>query len=91
VDIFGKECPIPLSEVQELSHIILMETLSGVVEDDIEAFGDSINQIQDVGFKRREIVLQTLEIVRIIELMQENKCGARISSFGHAVYGDHRQ
>jgi len=27
VDIFGKECPIPLSEVQELSHIILMDTL----------------------------------------------------------------
>ncbi len=87
VDIFGKECPIPLSEVQELSHIILMETLPGVVEGDIEAFGDSINRIQDVGFKRREIALQTPEIVQIIELMQENTCGAGMSSFGPAVYG----
>ncbi len=87
VDIFGKECPIPLSEVQELSHIILMETLSGVVEGDIEAFGDSINRIQDVGFKRREIALQTPEIARIIELMQESTCGAGMSSFGPVVYG----
>ena len=85
MDIFRKECLIPLSEVQELSHIILMETLSGVVEGDIEAFGDSINQIQDAGFKRREIMLQTPEIVRIIELMQENTCGAGLSSFGPEV------
>ncbi len=87
VDIFGKECPIPLSEVQELSHIILMETLPGVVEGDIEAFGDSINRIQGVGFKRREIALQTPEIARIIELMQESTCGAGMSSFGPVVYG----
>jgi len=87
VDIFGKECPIPLSEVRKLSHIILMETLPSVVEGDIEAFGDSINRIQDVGFKRREIALQSPEIVQIIELMRDNTCGAGMSSFGPAVYG----
>jgi beta-ribofuranosylaminobenzene 5'-phosphate synthase len=87
VDIFETECPIPLSEVRELSHIILMETLPGVVEGDIGAFGDSINRIQGVGFKRREIALQTPEITRIIELMQESTCGAGMSSFGPVVYG----
>ncbi|PXF62168.1 MAG: beta-ribofuranosylaminobenzene 5'-phosphate synthase [Candidatus Methanogaster sp.] len=87
VDIFGKECPIPLSEVRKLSHIILMETLPSVVEGDIEAFGDSINRIQDVGFKRREIALQEPEIVQIIKRMQESTCGAGMSSFGPAVYG----
>jgi len=87
VDIFGKECPIPIREVQELSHIILMETLPGVVEGGIEAFGDSINRIQAVGFKKREIALQTPEIARIIELMQEKTCGAGMSSFGPVVYG----
>ena len=87
VDIFGQECPIPLSEVQELSHIILLETLPAVVEKDIESFGDSINRIQKTGFKRREISLQRPEIPRIIELMQENTCGAGMSSFGPVVYG----
>ena len=87
VDIFKQECPIPLSEVQELSHIILMETLPAVVEEDIESFGDSINRIQKTGFKRREISLQRPEIPRMIELMQENTCGAGMSSFGPVVYG----
>ena len=86
VDIFKQECPIPLSEVQELSHIILMETLPAVVEEDIESFGDSINRIQKTGFKRREISLQRPEIQRMIELMQENTCGAGMSSFGPVVY-----
>ncbi len=87
VDIFKQECPIPLSEVQELSHIILMETLPAVVEEDIEALGDSINRIQKTGFKRREISLQRPEIQQMIELMQENTCGAGMSSFGPVVYG----
>ncbi len=87
VDIFKQECPIPLSEVQELSHIILMETLPAVVEEDIESFGDSINRIQKTGFKRREISLQRPEIQQMIELMQENTCGAGMSSFGPVVYG----
>ncbi|MEA3282736.1 MAG: beta-ribofuranosylaminobenzene 5'-phosphate synthase family protein [Euryarchaeota archaeon] len=87
VDIFEEECPIPLSEVRELSHIILMGTLPGVVESDIEAFGDSINRIQGVGFKRREIALQTPEIVQILELIRESTYGAGMSSFGPVVYG----
>jgi beta-ribofuranosylaminobenzene 5'-phosphate synthase len=87
VDIFKQECPIPLSEVQELSHIILMETLPAVVEEDIESFGDSINRIQKTGFKRREIALQRPEIRQMIELMQEYTCGAGMSSFGPVVYG----
>ena len=87
VDIFKQECPIPISEVQELSHIILMETLPAVVEEDIESFGDSINRIQKTGFKRREIALQRPEIRQMIELMQENTCGAGMSSFGPVVYG----
>ena len=87
VNIFEKECPIPVREVQELSHILLMETLPGVVEGDIEAFGDSINRVQNVGFKRREIMLQRPEILKIIEIMQESTHGAGMSSFGPVVYG----
>ncbi len=64
-----------------------METLPAVVEEDIESFGDSINRIQKTGFKRREIALQRPEIRQMIELMQENTCGAGMSSFGPVVYG----
>jgi len=88
VDIFKKECPIPLQEVQALSHIILMEMLPSLVEEDIQAFGDAINRIQDVGFKRREVALAGEEVRRIMEIMRANgACGAGLSSFGPAVYG----
>ncbi|MHC1574615.1 MAG: beta-ribofuranosylaminobenzene 5'-phosphate synthase [Candidatus Methanogasteraceae archaeon] len=87
VDIFGKECPIPLHEVRELSHVILMGMIPAVVEADIDAFGDSINRMQNVGFKRREIALQRPEILKLIELMQDATCGGGMSSFGPAVYG----
>jgi len=87
VNIFERECPIPLCEVQELSHVILMEMLPSVVEADVVAFGDSVNRIQNVGFKKREIMLQTPAVARIIELLQERTCGAGMSSFGPVVYG----
>ncbi len=87
VDIFEKECPIPLHEVRELSHVILMGMIPAVVEADIDAFGDSINRMQNVGFKRREIALQRPEILELIELMQDATCGGGMSSFGPVVYG----
>lgn len=88
VDIFQKECPIPLQEVQALSHIILMEMLPSLVEEDIEAFGDAINRIQEVGFKKREVALAGGEVKRIVEIMRTNGAwGAGLSSFGPTVYG----
>jgi len=47
VDIFEKICPIPLGEVQALSHIILMKMLPAVVESDFEAFSNAVNRIQE--------------------------------------------
>jgi len=87
VNIFERECPIPLCEVQKLSHVILMEMLPSVVEADVVAFGDSVNRIQNVGFKKREIMLQTPEVAKIIELVKERTYGAGMSSFGPVVYG----
>jgi beta-ribofuranosylaminobenzene 5'-phosphate synthase len=86
VDIFKKECPIPLREIRALSHIILMEMLPSVIEEDIESFGASINKIQNVGFKRREVKLQPF-CVRLMEFMNESGAyGAGMSSFGPTVY-----
>lgn len=87
VDIFKQECPIPLHEVQELSHIILMQLLPALVEEDIVAFGDAVNRIQDVGFKKREVALQHPIVREVMELFcNEGGYGAGMSSFGPAVY-----
>ncbi len=87
VDIFKQYCPLPLEEVQAVSHIILMEMLPSVVEGDMHAFGDAVNRIQDVGFKQREVGLQSEEVRRCMEIMREQgACGAGMSSFGPTVY-----
>ena len=50
VDIFKKYCPIPLAEVQEICHVILMQMLPALVEEDLESFGRAINHFQTCRF-----------------------------------------
>jgi beta-ribofuranosylaminobenzene 5'-phosphate synthase len=85
-DIFAKECPIPLREVEELSHIILMQMLPSILEGDLETFGRAVYRIQEVGFKRRELDLQK-GARELIGLMRDAGApGAGMSSFGPTVY-----
>ncbi len=87
VNIFQKYCPIPLNEVQRLSHILLMKMMPAVVEGDLESFGSSVNQIQETGFKKIELELQDPVIDEIIENMRsEGAAGVGMSSFGPTVY-----
>ncbi|MBE0524017.1 MAG: beta-ribofuranosylaminobenzene 5'-phosphate synthase [Methanosarcinales archaeon] len=87
VDIFREYCPIPLHEVQAVSHIILMEMLPSVVEADMASFGDALNRIQDVGFKQREVALQPREVRQCMNVMKEaGAYGAGMSSFGPTVF-----
>jgi beta-RFAP synthase len=88
IDLFKKFCPIPLAEVQEICHVILMQMLPALVEEDLESFGKAINHIQTVGFKRREVELQSQSVLDIKDYMRDNGAsGSGISSFGPVVYG----
>jgi beta-ribofuranosylaminobenzene 5'-phosphate synthase len=87
VDIFKEYCPIPLHEVRTISHIILMEMLPAIIEEDPVCFGDAINRIQKVGFKRHEIALQKKQVKECMDIMRENGAyGAGMSSFGPTVF-----
>ncbi len=86
VNIFQKECPIPLQEVEKLSHIILMQLLPALVEEDIVTFGESINKIQEIGFKKKEVELQPVSAKLMQALREEGAYGAGMSSFGPTVY-----
>lgn len=85
VDIFEEECPIPVSEVRELSHIILMQLLPSIVQEDFGLFRRSINSIQNIGFKRRELHRQP-DSHSLVEELQDRGYAAGMSSFGPAVY-----
>lgn len=88
VDIFKKVCPIPLAEVQEISHVILMQMLPALIEEDIDSFGRAVNHFQTAGFKKREVELQPQPVLDIMKYMQDNGAsGSGVSSFGPVVYG----
>ncbi len=87
VNIFQEYCPISLQEVQRLSHILLMKMLPAVVEVDLVSFGESVNEIQNVGFKRIELELQHQIVHDLIrEMRSAGAAGAGMSSFGPTVY-----
>lgn len=86
VQIFKKYCPLPIDEVRRLSHLILMKLLPALVEEDIEAFGEGINSLQGLGFKRIELRLQHPMVRRLLYRAQDCSYGAGMSSFGPVIY-----
>ncbi len=82
VDLFQKNCPIPIEEVRELCHLILMKLLPGVVEGDLDEFAYAIRRIQEIGFKRVEVEQYGDLIKGCFDL---HEC-VGMSSTGPAVY-----
>lgn len=88
VDMFQQYCPVPLADVRELSHLILMNMMPAILEKNIQAFGYAVNHIQKLGFKKCEVDLQLQVVKDVITRMQDSgAAGAGMSSFGPAVYG----
>ncbi len=85
-NIFQEKCPIPLREVEKLSHVILMQLLPALVEEDMATFGLGINSIQEIGFKKREVGLQPVSAKLMQALRDGGAYGAGMSSFGPTVY-----
>lgn len=88
VDLFKRFCPVPLAEVREISHVILMQMLPAIMEEDIHSFGKAVNHIQTLGFKKREFGLQTETVRNTVQYLKDNGAsGAGISSFGPVIFG----
>jgi beta-ribofuranosylaminobenzene 5'-phosphate synthase len=86
-DIFRTACPVPLEEVQEICHQILLRMLPGLVEHDLDGFGSAVNRIQELGFKKVEIARQAPLVPRLLSALRDaGAAAAGMSSFGPAVY-----
>jgi beta-ribofuranosylaminobenzene 5'-phosphate synthase len=87
MDIFRGACPVPLGEVRETCHEVLMRMLPGVVDGDLGLFAAAVNRIQNLGFKKVEHSLQPPEIRLLMEEMRDAGAPcAGMSSFGPTVY-----
>lgn len=87
VDIFKEYCPVPVNEVERMSHLVLMNLIPFLLEKDIESFGKAVDLIQDTGFKKIEVNLQHERIKDLMEKMREfGAYGVGMSSFGPTIY-----
>lgn len=86
--IFQRKCPIPQSEVEKVSRIILLKLMPALTEANISEVGEALNLLQNVGFKKFEVELAGSLSKRLMAFMLEHGAyGAGLSSFGPAVYG----
>ena len=61
--------------------------MPAVLEKDLDNFGDSINRIQNIGFKKVENQLQNPIIGEIMQLLRDAGApGVGMSSFGPTIY-----
>ncbi len=88
VTIFQSHAPIPKEEVNEVSHQILMKVIPGIINEDLECFGEGLKRIQDIGFKKIEISLQHEIVKNVLSLFEEHGVKAfGMSSFGPSIVG----
>ena len=86
VSIFQSYAPIPKTEVNEVSHQILMKIIPGILKNDLVCFGEGLKRIQSIGFKKIEIDLQHEKVKEILQFF--NQYGVKaygMSSFGPSV------
>jgi beta-ribofuranosylaminobenzene 5'-phosphate synthase len=87
IQIFKRHCPIEREEVEKVCRILLVQTLPAVLEQDITTFAESVTMLQQVGFKRIEVMLQHDIIKRdLFRFFDAHALGYGMSSFGPVTY-----
>lgn len=86
VSLFEKHCPVPIEDVRKISHLILMKMIPSVMESDLDDFGDSLWEIQSLGFKKIEIDQYGSLIWDPLQNLRELTPAVGMSSTGPTVY-----
>ncbi len=86
LDLFRTLCPQPASVAPRLCHLLLLRILPAILENDMQNFGEVINEIQTFGWKKVEIDAQGDELRQTLDFLQANGAlGAGVSSWGPAI------
>lgn len=87
VTLFKVVCPIPLEQVQEMCHILLMRMMPAVAEKDLVVFGEAMEAFQNLGFKVFEFRAQTALLMDCLHFIRDNGgIGAGMSSWGPSLF-----
>jgi len=73
--------------VAELCRLIMVGMMPSVMAGDLDSFGNAVNRVQELGFKKVEVGLQHPLVRSLMEEMRAaGAAGAGLSSFGPTVY-----
>jgi len=87
VKLFQTLCPLPLDDVRSISHIILLKLLPATVQHDLISFGEAVNIIQNLGWKKTEIEKQDEIVKQTMAFLRNNGgYGVGLSSWGPAIF-----
>lgn len=87
INLFEKFCPLPIREVEQLSHIVFMNLIPFMIEKDIEGFGWCIDNINKIGFQKAELTLYDERMYNLMQTMRDaGAYGVGMSSFGPTIY-----
>jgi len=87
VRLFTTLCPMSQTTAQQLSHLVLMKLLPALVENELISFGEAINCIQEIGWKKIEVDAQGAIIQNTMDFLRNNGAvGVGLSSWGPALY-----
>jgi beta-ribofuranosylaminobenzene 5'-phosphate synthase len=87
IDVFKDYCPVPTKDVHELCYEILVRMVPSLVEQNLDDFGFAVNRIQELGFKRIEVMLQDPLVHKLMRDMRASGAACSgLSSFGPTVY-----
>ncbi|ARM76456.1 beta-ribofuranosylaminobenzene 5'-phosphate synthase family protein [Acidianus manzaensis] len=89
--IFGKDELMAfknakLEGIDILSRIILMEFIPSVIEKDLEGALDALGRIQNLGFKKIEVSLQSEKVRKLMKELEKIGFPAGVSSFGPTIF-----
>ena len=88
IDVFAEECPIPDEEVAELCRLVTMKFLPSIKRSNFTDFRDCLANMQDIGFKSRELSRQP-KSRKLVQTLHDKGCAAGMSSFGPTVLAVH--
>ena len=86
VAVYQTYCPIPKEEVEQVSHLILMNLVPFMLEKDIKNFGWAVHELQKVGFNKLEHSLDDSYLPTMKAIEDAGAYGVGISSFGPVLY-----
>ncbi len=87
IEIFKRNCPVLISEVEQLSHVILMKLLPAIKQQRFNEICECINFFQDTGFKKVEVGLRGNTFRQMLrDWRAAGAPCAGMSSFGPTIY-----